>query len=315
MKNKIYSVSGYGWSGSGLVVDILSSNELGKIYGSEFTLISEPDGLIDLYNNLVLNPHFIKSGIAIEKFFAWAEKNSSKKSVLNPFGLGLDENQSFHFSLINYYNGLVGHSYLNRTRINMSLDSKIMRLIRLASYRLFNLNKRVHLLPAVEESDFLELTHKFLEAVLCLEDDSVILDQAIPASNYGLAKNILPKGTEFFVIDRDPRDVYVDLKQTGGLIGAELKLESHGSIRKFIDWYKWVRKISDYQGIATKLNFENLVLNEGSDRAELCRVCNVDLFNSYDTSNSRKNVGMWRQIQNKDIFTEIKNSINYPYLD
>ena len=65
MNNKIYSVSGYGWSGSGLVVDILSSNELGKTYGSEFTLISEPDGLIDLYNNLVLNPHFIKSGIAI----------------------------------------------------------------------------------------------------------------------------------------------------------------------------------------------------------------------------------------------------------
>ena len=48
--NKLLIVSGFGWSGSGLLIDVLSSTDNWKKFPVEFRLIKDKGGIIDLIN-------------------------------------------------------------------------------------------------------------------------------------------------------------------------------------------------------------------------------------------------------------------------
>lgn len=316
MNNKIFSISGYGWSGSGLVVDILKFNKVGKALDVEFTLLSEPDGILDLYYALVENKHFIKSDLALNRFVRFAKLIAGKKSLLNPFGLGLNDKLPIDFEKhVNRYIGnLSEFSYYSKSRVNFHDYDSLHKYMKILQYYITGKNSKKYLFGTLEKEVFIESTTLFLHSILSLDKDSIILDQAVPISNLEIASQILPSAV-FITVDRDPRDVFVDLKETGGLIGNELKNINKEAVQKFIHWYKRSRYISQSERVASNFSFENIVYNLGQDRARLNELLGFDLFVKYDMTKSKHNVGMWKHYENREIFDFIKNEINYAYRD
>ncbi len=70
---KFIAVSGYGWSGSGAVVDMLREVDGCGTPGFEFSLIKEPGGIIDLECLLVDNWDVIREADAIDRFLSFIE--------------------------------------------------------------------------------------------------------------------------------------------------------------------------------------------------------------------------------------------------
>lgn len=71
---KVIGVCGYGFTGSGAVHDMLSSYKEVSVFAEkrndeEFVLVYTPDGIDDLYHNLVETPvKHLRSDIAIKRF-------------------------------------------------------------------------------------------------------------------------------------------------------------------------------------------------------------------------------------------------------
>ena len=71
-------VSGYGWTGSSAVVDLLKEINKACYMNVEFRIIKDPKGLRDLYDSLVENWDPLNSDIAI-KDFLWLANHLNYK--------------------------------------------------------------------------------------------------------------------------------------------------------------------------------------------------------------------------------------------
>jgi hypothetical protein len=312
---KILSVSGYGWSGSGLLVDILKSQPENRALINEFSLISEPDGLIDLAGYFGDNWHFIKTGVAIDRFYSFARQIIGRKSILNPGGLNLNMSLDVNAeAVLNEFIGrLIDFEYKSRTRVNFNFGNDIEKVIRKINWKITGKNSATHYFSLLNYEDFERNAREFCKSLLIHDQMNTILDQAVPASNFRIASRLLPSSTEFFVVDRDPRDVFAELILSGGLIGAELSRPDIKETDKFISWYRTIRERSDHNGIATLVRFENLVLGESQDRDLINQVFGKDLFINYSMANSLQNIGKWKSIDS-ELIERIMSNIDYPYL-
>lgn len=311
---KILSVTGYGWSGSGLLVDVLKKQPENRTIENEFSLISEPDGLIDLAGYFGDNWHFIKTGVAIDRFNAFAKRTVAAKSILNPGGLSLNDSLGVNAEgrLEEFIDRLIGFKYKSRTRVNFTLGNDFEKTVRKLKWKIAGTNKATHYFSNLDFDDFARNTAEFLGSLLFHDQLNTILDQAIPATNFKVASRLLPSSTDYFIVDRDPRDVFAELMLTGGLIGAELKGAGLKETDKFIKWYKTIRNRSDHLGIATYVRFENLVLGKDGDRDKVNDVLGKDIFKEYSMNKSLQNVGKWRTIDLK-LIDRIMQNIDYPY--
>jgi hypothetical protein len=311
---KILSVSGYGWSGSGLLVDVLKNQPENRVLQNEFSLISEPEGLIDLAGYFGDNWHFIKTGVAIDRFNTFARQIIGRRSILNPGGLNLNVTLDVNAeAILNEFIGrLVDFDYKSKTRVNFTFGNDIEKLIRKINWKITGNNSAIHYFSVLDYEDFTKHAREFCKSLLIHGQMNTILDQAVPASNFRIASRLLPPSTEYFVVDRDPRDVFAELILSGGLIGAELDCPGFKETDKFISWYRRIRERSDHNGIATLVRFENLVLGESEDRDMINRLFGKDLFRNYSMSKSLQNIGKWRAIDT-ELIDRIMLNIDYPY--
>ena len=245
MNNKIILISGYGWSGSGLMVDILNNQKNYVSYGSEFPLFSEPNGLIDLENSLIHNWHFLKPSIAIKKFKEFALKLNKKKSFLNPYGLNLSGklNLDFENEVNNFLRDLTMFEYDCRTRINNFHTPLIKRFYNKLIWKFFDINKSNMFFSNIDKDEFYLIVKKFNNNLFknILTENNLILDQAIPTTNAKYHENYF-SNSKIIIVDRDPRDIFADLLRSGGLIGQELAKLDIQSVNKYVKWHKVLRK-------------------------------------------------------------------------
>ncbi len=304
------AVAGFGWSGSGAVVDLLKEYEGIKDPDVEFRLLKDPYCINDLYNSLVIKADPLNYDIAIRDFLWYTRKLMYKASKWN-LRVGLDYEQSFGKDFVkkseNYINGLVDFKYDGYWWMFEFKDSKFQFFIRKIKKHLYGKHPTERMyFSAPSEEDFLSKTRAYIDDLFSpyVDDgkvDRIVLDQGISTQNYKNEMKYLGD-VKLIIVDRDPRDIYTDLCMGRNLIGADLA-ESH-DVEKYAIWHKGYRRnIDDIRSDKDILyiKFEDLVLkyDETIDKIEqyleLPKEKHIAPKTRFIPEKSAKNLGMWKK--------------------
>lgn len=302
MNKKIVLVSGYGWSGSGLLIDILKQDDgLFYHFPVEIRFIKDKNGIIDLFSSnnmfnysltlkkfkklciILARNNFINYGMNYDKF-----SNYNFSSSVNLFLQNITLRQYFSDAFVfNYSNNFFQNLYWKILRkLNSNLTFK--KLYIPSSKNIFK----------IEIQKFI---NNFTNSLT--KKEYVIYDQAIDPFQWNDYKWIF-KNSKHIVVDRDPRDIYVDY-----LKSKDVKYD----VDSFIESFKYSRnhRRIDSSDIIY-LKFENLILNHKQELLKVSKFLNIKnpkkLFN-YDFSYSKKNIGIYKNYKFQDEIDKIYLSL------
>lgn len=260
-KYKIVIVSGFGGSGSSAVIDLLSEIDIFKKLKTELRLLIDPDGIMNLENNLVNNWSPYQSDTAIKKF----------KRLINILGgvyrfpyHGVNHTKNLNKEFINlsneYINKLLSFSY---NGMWYGLNSPIWFMCRILKYKvginLFNYYKPIYI--SFKKDQFVAITKNYLKKLFKSNIDNkkvkyIILDEGYASLNPSRILKYFdcPK---MIIVHRDPRDTFV------GALKNEFHFIPH-EIDAFINWYKCLQEQTylylNVDNKVLRIEFEDLVL-------------------------------------------------------
>lgn len=325
-KLKFVSVGGYGWSGSGAVIDLLKEFDGYWECGREFRLLRDPYGIFDLENQLLNNWDMLNADAAINDFMWLASRLYRKTSRFGGTGCGYVDvfGSAFMEETEKYVQELTGFSFQGHwwwfefklTDFQMVLN-RVKKRLHISDFENVNKIKFVDL----SEQEFLNITKSYLVNLYTncikakgLKANTIILDQAFPANKFEKANRYFDE-LKFIIVDRDPRDNFMDLVNGEYLIGKEIA-KSH-NIDKFIQYYKKIREGSlDYESKQVLyIKFEDLVLNYENtvtkilDFLEEEREVHINKFMYLQPEKSSKNIGMWKSYEYQDEIRKIEKEL------
>jgi len=266
---KFVIVAGYGWTGSSAVVDLLKEFSGYKELGTEFRIIKDPYGIMDLETALVEKWDLGQSDNAIRDFLWLANIHNRKNLRFSKIGLSYEDriSKDFYKHTEDYVNDLVDFEYKSHwyfldcresypkymykkvlNRLGLSRRDSIMYFSQ-PSREVFNLKTQKYIASVFR--DFSEKQNA----------KTVILDQAVQPFNAKKAFDYF-NSVKVIIVDRDPRDNYIDLISTKGSIGREL--HDSPDVEKYIRFHQArrcnnIRELNDKRIL--KMTFEELVLN------------------------------------------------------
>ncbi len=304
---------GFASSGGTAFGDFLKEFESVKVLPVEFRLLVERFGILDLEYSLQnnLNPESIDFAV---KDFLWLTGNFARKS--SRYGKnGLDYNYYTNgdFSVIteNYINLISdyrykAYSYLNDFRlpwlqqIEIKIIKKFYRKTQPESfYCTYNDHQFTH-----QTKLYLNKVIEAISKSICTEKQTIIaLQNAIPlASTNGFARaRQLLDGPKIIVVDRDPRDIYLNLYEGRYL---DNKGGMHRA-RSFINFFNQQRN-NVYKSNLRKeillIRLEDLCYNYAETKNRALEYLNIESsthlnrFSFFNPDASRKNLRSWEKI-------------------
>lgn len=291
----IITTTGYFNTGSSAITHLLKEfddvSNVDDVY--EVRLLYDPDCISDLEYNLIECPHRQNTSYAIKRFKKYIDYNSNplinhhyekichgnfKKiayeyidqiSLFKYQGLSHIDvyEKGYLFGIINRCYQKVVAELLSKGKTSCLRDSLIS-------------SKTEQYAGVFTEKDFLMATHRYIQKILNYcnpnQNDIIMVDQLVPPTNITRYLRYLPPTEEVkvFVVDRDPRDLFVTCKYF---------LKSHVipfKVEDFCEWYKWTRAQSHIQkdpACVCRLNFEDLIYEYESTRRTIALFCGLDL--------------------------------------
>lgn len=324
MDYKYILVNGYTSTGSSAPIDFL--REYSNVYApdKEFRIIKDPHGIYDLDKALNMSTDLLNDDIAAREFLWLAKKyykegsgfRSSGQAYYKEFGKDFYRlSEEYINDLSSYdYNGYWWYMNMNSNWVKCTFQ-KILKKFKIYDFRK---NKKMKLFLKKEE-EFIAITKKYIDSIfnsleLNKNVDTIVLDQAIPATHPGLAKRYF-QNSKVINIDRDPRAVYIDLiteeKKNGDIVGhVGFDVAKTHDINLFISWYKKCRK-EGITGEALSIQFEDFVLNFEQVAKKIEEYTGLDKKNHinklkyFNPSISKNNVINWKDYE-KEFPDEIK---------
>lgn len=265
----ILGVCGFGFSGSGALLDFLHSYECITVADQiELSFIYKPDGLQDLYEAIVLNPvRYFSSDSAIRRFMKYMHRQEKRYNRIT--------NGEFSSLVKRYLDAIVQVSWSGNTTVHYYQDEglsfvfrqKIARTIRRRIEKNYIINKscwpdKTMFFSYMDDHLFREYTKDFLKsfimAVTAKTSSPIIaIDQLFPANNpekyfwyVGDAKAI--------VVLRDPRDIYLLAKTSLGMPGRFIPSDNVTDFVKYYNGLMNSRRVINSNNTLT-LFFEDLI--------------------------------------------------------
>ena len=274
INKKIISFGGYAASGGSALRDILKGREKVYTFPTEFRILKERYGLLDLENALYNSKSPENIDLAI-KDFIWLSQNFARKfSKFKPNGLNYDfyTGDKFSSEVKLFINNIVDYKYL--TNWHMYDFKKKFFLVQSQRYakRLFkniNYDQEAYMSYPTKNS-FIKSAKKLISNTLKFgyekegkDPKFIALHNAInPYSLKGI--NLSKKYFDnifLIIIDRDPRDIFLDFPQKRYLpYGKSYKEKAKNFINFYLKIRKEKNKIMKEKNILF-LQFENLILN------------------------------------------------------
>lgn len=324
MNNQRYLyVVGYGWSGSSAVIDLLKEYDIFFVPNLEFRLIKERYGLMNLETMLTEQWDPIETDIAI-KDFLWLTKKLNEKITRFYIHFGhcysqtigehfLDVTEEYVKNFVSYKFRSTWHYFYWRLNVFHRLYYWLRRKLGLGEYM-----EDMYFTCPISKEEFEEKTRNYIDNIFTPmikgEDKIIVLDQGVPAHNPEYAFRYT-NNAKVIVIDRDPRDVYVDLVNCKELIGAELSKKDDADI--FIEWYKALhfrnRQINQKDVLFIK--FEDIVLNYEETVKTIEKYIGVSPENhvkkmmSLKPDVSKNNIGKWKIYKNQEVIKKIEEEL------
>lgn len=224
MKNKIVIPAGYMGSGSSAITDLISEIEGFSADNSsfEYVFLHCPNGVFDLEDKLLMGNNYIRSDEAIRSFHACMEDLYDKKAFW-PSGYKKKLSEDFLLCCREFTDALACASFeegfwyysQNPTRrmiiysyiryILLVLTGGKLRLKSAVRYRGMTLAY-----PTAEE--FYAAARDFLGklfSAMGIREKNLVLDQLLLPHNLFRINRYFDENIRVFVVERDPRDVFV----------------------------------------------------------------------------------------------------------
>lgn len=319
MNTRFVIISGFGYSGSSAVSDLLKEYNGYLLIDSEFRIVSDPYGLIQLEKSVVDNWNIIRSSIAAEDFLDYCKKCSMRKSYFPfaRFGMGYKEyiNPNFYDISYNYIKSLSDFVFYSdnyaikaKKSYNRYIVDRLRHGITFLTRGKINIIRQYPLFfihPSKKK--FTEYTKKYLDSLFShyFNEDTrtIILDQAISPNDAHVLTNYF-NDAKMIVVKRDPRDMYVNSLGLGDpkrdhLISNNIK----NTVKAGFDFAK--KQLAMRESIFENDNvavvfFEDLVLHYDDtigkiqDFLELNHFDHVRKGEFFKPSISKNNIGVWK---------------------
>ena len=313
----IITTTGFFNTGSSAITHILKEFNDVKLADDvyEVRIIYDPDGIDDLRYHLIDCPHRQNSSFALKKFKKFIDYNSN---IFSNHHYELICEHNFKKISYEYINSLSYFTFKSNSHIEVyergvlftfinRLFQKIIRFfrnklrIKISKDSLIS-NKTNQYATIIDKSLFFSQTKKYIGIILdyCNKNKSefTVVDQLIPPSNFHRYSEYLPNDKlVVFVVDRDPRDLYVICKYF--LKTSAIPCYNH---EVFCKWYKWTRHqytIDDDPSFVHRIQFEDLIYNYNETRIKIANICGLDLSKCdnlgvfFDPSKSINNTQVW----------------------
>lgn len=269
---RIISCASYYGTGSSAITNLLEEyKDCVSLTDYEFRFLHDPDGISDLEFHLVENHHRHTSGYALKRYKRFVDElgNPHMKKYEYYF-----QNQwkklSYEYidALTEFTHKGYWHQdvtdrgllfYIWKRCCNKLLQKTIWR--KQPERALNELPHEITYCSFPTEEKFLYETQKYIEnlfeAANINHTHNLMVDQVVPASNLSRYLRYF-KDIKVFVVDRDPRDVYLAEKYIykGRIVPTE-------SVEIFCKWYRYTRKHRDTEKYDTEkvmfVRFEDLI--------------------------------------------------------
>ena len=312
--HKIIVPTGYMGSGSSAITDLLSEIDgYDADYGSfEYVFLHCPNGVFDLENKLLLGNNALRSDEALRTFRATMKQLFNKKywwvghynKILSP--RFMEYTEEYIQSLVQYRPSFYWY-WQENADWRMILKLVFKRLAELVTFKKVRLPKPLvyenMAVSYVSPEEFYEKTKAYLNKLwseLKLDKRNLILDQLLLPFDLHRAEHYFAPGQmEAFVIDRDPRDMFIINKYIWAKRGETVPYPTDA--HEFCKCYRRLREMeqeASYPGVH-RIHFEDMVYNYDNTVEKIYGILGVEA-----TSHRKKRTAMdpARSIENTQLF-------------
>ena len=332
MKINFVSVGGYAVSGGASVRDILKEFKCFKDIGTEFRLIKDPYGIMDLEESLVKNwRDNLNSDLAIKNFKWLANNLSRNESKFSRIGFSYNKriNPDFNQITSEYIHSLTDFQYKANWHLLRFDDSYLKQIYNKVLGKL-NIDEKLKIIYySIPTQDmFTFATKSYIEKLFSSLSENgkfnIVLHNGIPTKHAQKAFKYF-QSIKMIIVDRDPRDTFVDVinRKVNFFLGEQLIEQENANI--FVkDFLK--RREDQIKHLKDKrillLRFEDLVLNYEESLTKIYNFLEINAENHilkgkyFNPEISKKNIGLWKNFSNKKPLNFIaKNLSDYLHTD
>lgn len=300
----IVGVCGFGYSGSGALIDLLKEYEETQVIDDfEFYITYLPDGLYDLYSHLCLSySRFFDGDVAVKRFLSLTKKMGKKRQYKRIFKNNFEKfSKEYVMDLIDAkWKGFWAYDWYHAGFIFRNLFFRLgIRINNIFNKKIFKYPYYMYL--AVEPKNFFYATKEYVKKLLsCLDVDcnkTVVLNQCYPANDPQKCFMFFdsPKA---IVVTRDPRDTYVLAKRVVGDDAAWIPTDD---VNNFISFYRsQYKKIVENDDVFV-VRFEDLIYRYEEIKTQIEQFLNIKLHKTpktyFDPNISINNTQLFKRFQ------------------
>lgn len=272
--NKLIIPTGYMGSGSSAMTDLVAEMEGYEAEQGryEYVFLHCPNGVFDLEDKLLIGNNAIRSDEALHSFYFTMKELFEKKywwvghyneTISKDF---MKITEEYIEDLIQYRPEFYWY-YQENTNVRMFFQLVMRRLIKYISLGKIK-GKKPLLYPEmwvtyVEEEEFYKKTKKYIYKLLDelgIDDKNIILDQLLLPFNLHRIQNYFEDNVEVFVVEKDPRDVFIINKYIYPSQNEQVPYPT--DVHQFCECYKRLRSmekpVRDEKHIH-RIHFEDLI--------------------------------------------------------
>lgn len=254
-KKKIIIPTGYMGSGSSAITDLFSEVEgVNASRGTfEYVFMHCPNGIFDLEDKLLTGNNAVRSDEALHSFAATMKQLYDKKYWwVGHYNVNIGPDfwkvtQEYINELIEFVPDFYWY-YQENVTWKMVPRLIVKRIVRILTGGKVNLSKVLSYSPMwlsfITADRFYEVTQQYiyrLMDMLGLGKESIVLDQLLLPFNLYRMENYFKDDAEVFVVERDPRDVFISNKYFWAKQDATVPYPT--DVRKFCDYYRKIRRM------------------------------------------------------------------------
>ena len=309
------NVSGFFYSGSSAMVDLLKEFRGCYEPNAEMRFIRDPYGIIPMEQTLIHQWDWINSSAAISDFEDFMKLCARPKGLLLPMGYGLTKTISPNFIKItrDYINDLTDYTYKmdfyhyksKKSFIRYQLDRYRWAIEHITKGKLKTANRNIATcyFSRPTQQQFNKATQKFFYRLFeghAFADGMtyIILDQAIPVNNTQVIHRYFKKA-KMIIIDRDPRDIFCDEIKSGERFDQDGKTME--AARRYVVRSKAMREGIILDEDILQVRFEDLIIHYDESRLKVLSFLGLDESDHImkkaflKPEVSIKNIGIWRK--------------------
>lgn len=309
---KIITCASYGASGSSALTDLVSEySNVHRMSDAEFRFLHDPDGISDLEFQLVECHNRHNAGRALKRFWKLCQYNAGNRvhrryerffggkylSLSKEYVDALTEftcKEWWDYDLLDKGDKREAYVYLKKTQ------DRILRAIPFTHRRILSNEVMFFSHPTQEQflSETRKYVHKLLQAANPKGYEYIEVDQIVASQNIDRYLRYFEDPIEVFVIDRDPRDIYLLEKLYYGS-------DNKDSPELFCKKFRYIRNSGNPDNSVSShvhyLQFEDFLFNYN---AVVERIERVTGLKPADHTDKFKYLNPFRSIHNTQVWRE-----------